>query len=284
MEALYKTSDNYYSGPQRFNILSDRVFRGCIPVFLGFTALQVPVVAAMPPGDRREIFFVLMFLVWMLPAAIVLAGGMPAAGWRWYAGFAAFFAAATALPALGASHFFLLLIVPALLCFAGADRTTPHLLAALGYRARPMPVKEISLALLSAVVLMLYTWLGQKLIRKSGFEIHTVGRYVWLLATSALYYGTLWGIMHGLLMRRFLEMRYQIGFPVVMNIALITLYWIPSVLGYSMVDMKLAIGGSFLQAIASQTALGMSFYLCRSTRPLAAAYVMYYLFLKSINL
>lgn len=282
MNILFKTGENYYSGFQRFNILTDRTFRRCLIAFFLLIAVQAPMSIVTPPGMFREIFFILMFLAYMLPAALVLAGGMPAAGWRWYAAAAGLYAAGTIPIAIGGSYFYLLFTLPAMLCFMMANRTAPHLLVALGYKTPAMPATEVAYTILIAAVFISYTWLGQALIKKSGFEIHSTGEYLWLIATSALYYGTLWGILYGIFLRRFLDMRYEIVAPIALNIILMSMYWVPSVIGYS-VNPKLAVSGSILQSFASQLALGMAFYFCRSTRPLLAGFIIYYLFVKSIN-
>jgi hypothetical protein len=278
---FFKTGENYYSGFQKFNILDDRTFRGCLIAFVILIALHIPAIIALPTGPYRECYFILVFLAYMLPAALVLAGGMPAAGWLWYAATAAFYAAATIPVALGASYFFLLLLLPALLCFVMVDRITPGLLAALGYKAPAKPATEITFTILTAAVLIAYTWMVQALIGKGGFRIMPVEKYLWFLATSVLYYGTLWGILHGLFMRRFLDMRYENVVPIALNAILMSLYWIASVLGYSAASLQFLIGGAILMGIASQVTLGLAFYFCKSARPLLAAYAIYYLFLKS---
>lgn len=281
MRAYFKTGDNYYSGFQRFNILADPQFRKCLLAFIPLSAMQIPGVMILAPGQHREILFIAMFLVYMLPAAISIAGGMPAAGWAWYAAAAAFYAAGTIPMALGASPAFLLFLIPALLCFARVDRIAPHLLAALGYKAPPRPAKEIAFTLIATAGLVLYLWLGQALIRKSGVRILPPEWYVWLAATSALYYGTLWGLLYGVLMRRFLDMRYNLVLPIVLNVAIAILYWFPSILGYE-IKLEIAIAGSILQGFSSQVALGMTYFFCRSSRPLLAGYVLHYLFLKTL--
>jgi len=281
MNVYFKTDERYYSGFQKFNLLEDRTFRGCIIIFFILVLLHIPSIAAIPPGKYRDLYFISVFLIYLYPAAFIVAGGMPAAGWLWYGAGAFFFIAATVPIAFGASYYFLLFIVPAFVCIAMTNRIAPHLLEALGYKARPKTAIETVFAVLIAAVLCVFTWMGQALIRKNSFQILPVPKYIWYVATGVLYYGILFGILYGMLMRRLLDMRYEIWLSMALNAVLMSSYWIPSAIGYSTIDLQMVVVGVALQSFASQTTFCLSFFFCRSSRPLLAAYVIYYLFIKS---
>ncbi len=281
MNVYFKADKGYYSGFQKFNLLRDRTFRGCIIVFFILVLMHIPSIVAISPGKYRDLYFILVFLIYVYPAAFIVAGGMPAAGWMWYGFGAAFFAIATIPIAFGASYFFLLFIIPTLFCMAITNGIAPHLLASLGYKTRPKPLIESIFAVLIAAVLCVFTWMGQALIRKNSFQILSAPQYIWYVATGVLYYGILFGILYGMLMRRLLDMRYEIWLPMALNAVLMSSYWIPSAIGYSTIDMQMVAVGVALQSFTSQTTFCLSFFFCRSSRPLLAAYVMYYLFLKS---
>jgi len=244
--------------------------------------MQVVGAVSFTPGPNRDIFFILLFLIYMIPASFSLAGGMPASGWLWYAAAAALYAAATISVTLGASYFFLALIPVSLICLAMANRTAPHVLAELGYTGSSKPIIEIVFTILIAGVLISYTWIGQVLIRKSGFEVLPVTKYLLHLSICTLYYFPFWGILLGLLMRRFLDMRYEVTAPIALNTTIMSVYWMLSLIGRHNMKVHYMIAGAVLQAIASQASLGLAFNFFRSTRPLLAAYVIYYLFLQTV--
>lgn len=284
MNIFFKTGEEYYTGFQKFNILTDRTFRACLIVFFLFIAIQLPGVLIIRPGMNREIFLIVLFLLYVLPAIFIVAGGMPARGWLWYAAAALFFAAATIPPARGASYHFLLFLPASIACMLMVNRIAPGLLAAIGYKSPLKPAMEITFTLLSSAILITFLWLVQNLIRKSGYQFLPADEYVWHAATSALYYGTFWALFHGLMMRRFLDMKYEVSVPIALNTILISIYWVPATLGYKTMSVHFLVGAVLLQAIASQVVIGMTFYYTRSARPLMAIYVIYYLALRTMKL
>lgn len=281
MNIYFETRENYYSGFQKFNILKDRTFQGCLIVFAILLVMHFPASKGYLAGPYRDCYFISLFLVYMLPAVFILAGGMPAAGWRWYAAAALFYAAATIPVSFGASYFFLLLTLPSVFFFVKLDRTAPGLFAALGYKERAMPAKEIIFTILTSATLIGITWMAQTMVRKNGFAFLPFFKYFYFIATSTLYYGTLWGLLYGLLMRRFIDMRYENAFPVALNIILMSAYWFCSMTGYDGVTTSNMIAAATLQSLASQTTFGLNFHFTKSARPLLATYVIFYLFVKS---
>ena len=282
MNICFKSGETYYSGFQRFNILADPAFRKCLLAFVPLMAIQTPGVMILRPGMAREIFFILLFLVYMVPAAFTIAGGMPASGWIWYIAAAACYAAGTIPIALGAKYECLLFMAPAAFCLMKVNKAAPHIFKALGYTSPAKPALEAALTVLLSSVIISNLWLGQILIRKSVIHFQAPEKYLWLAATSSLYYGALWGLLYGVLMRKFMDMRYNIVLPITLNVLLTSLYWIPSMLGYN-AKLEMVIGGVILQGIVCHITFGMSYFYCRSTRPLLVAFVLQYLFLKMVT-
>lgn len=282
MNTYLEVGENYYSGFQKFNVFADPAIRKCVLAFVPLMSMQIPGVSIIPPGMTREIFFILMFLCYMAPAALVIAGGMPLSGWLWYLSAAFFFGCATIPPALDASNYTLLFLAPSAFSLWRLDRVAPHVFLAIGYKTEKINLfREVSMALLMGSVLILYTWLGQILIRKEDINIQHIDKYLWVISTGALYYGVLWGILYGVLMRRFLDMRFNIMLPILINIVITSIYWIPSMLGYSN-RIEITVGGAIIQGLACNMALGATYYFCRTTRPVLAAFIIQYLFLKAL--
>lgn len=281
MNVNFKSGSIYYPGIQRFYITRDSTFRKALVVFALLAAIQIPVAVMFKPGPLREVAYVLMFLVYVVPAAVVLAGGACGEFWKWYTAGATFFAISTTAFALGAPGHVLLLILASLPCFYMCHVKASHVLFSLGYTGRLNPLYEIVFILVISGSLISYTALGQVLIRRTEIHIPTLSQYIWYGTTSALYYGTLWGIIHGIIMKRFLDMRYEIAVPVIVSTMIMIIYWMPPILSYTM-KLEMAISGVVLMSLSSQIILGMAFYYCRTTRPLVIGYVIYYMFLKSI--
>jgi hypothetical protein len=282
MSAPFAAGAGYYPGFQKFKITADPTFRRCLLAFVPLMAMLIPGVSIIPPGMRREILFICIFLAYMFPAAIVIGGGLPVSGWLWYSAAAALFAAATVPIPLGFSYNFLFLLIPSLFCLTKVNSSNPQVFKTLGYTTSAKPAMEIVFTTLAAAVLISYVWIGQAFIRKMGVVVLPLDKYIWFAATSALYYGVLWGILYGVLMRRFMEFRYNIVLPIALNIFIMFAYWIPSILSYNM-KLEIAIGGSIMQSFSCQVALGMTYFYCRTTRPLLAAFVIHYLFLKTVS-
>lgn len=281
MNFYYKAGENYFPGFQKFNIFADPVFRKGIAAFAGLCMIAGPTSFAVSPGLKRELCYVLIYLCYMTPATIIVAGGMPPAAWRWYAAFAVFFACGTIPVVLGAPYTVMVCLIPAVFSVLQMCRIAPGVPAALAYDKPAKPSVDFAFGVILSVVLIAYSWIGQQMIGKGAYRLLSVKEYIWYFCTGALYYGTLWGLFYGLLMRRLLDMRYDLITPMALNIVMNSIYWIPSALGYGL-KPEVAIGGSVLQSLTLQSAICMTFYFHRSSWPPFAAYGIYYLFIKSV--
>lgn len=281
MELNYKATPAFYSGFQKSKLLADPLLRKCILIYVGLAIINAPFSLLIPPSMKRETIFILSTLFYLFPMAISLAGGMSKPAWRWYAAFCALYLAGTIPAAYEIAPASMIVLPAAAYCLWRGHLLAPNIVAAFGYNARMQSLqKEIFAVAATTAVLVFYTYLGTIQIVHGHFFILPAWKYCFHIATAVLYYSIHWGILFGILMRRFLAKNFEPPAPIAVNVFLIFTYWLPSVLGY--VEAGKAFVGVVGGAFSSQITLGLSYYFCRSTRPLIISYILFYLFIKTV--
>lgn len=280
MELNYKATPAFYSGFQKSKLLADPLLRKCVLIYLGLAVINAPFSLLMPPSMKRETIFILSTLFYLLPMAISLAGGMPKAAWRWYAAFCLFYIIGILPAAFEKVPASMLILSGAVYCLRRIHVLAPNIAAAFGFNTSiKFPLKELFAIVATASVLVFYMYLATIKIVHGHLVVLPAWKYIFHFITGILYYSVHWGVLHGILMRRFLAKNFEPPAPIAVNMFLIFIYWLPSVLGY--VEYGKAVVGVVGAALSSQITLGLSYYYCRSTRPLIISYMFLYLFIKT---
>jgi len=278
MGVLMAKTKSYHPGFQKLSLFADGTFRKTVFLLCSNAAL-VALLSVLFPSPQREVIYISTLLLFVFPFAAAMAGGMPSAGWRWYACFGITFAAGSIPVFLGASDLYMLFLALSVLCFVKLHGNAPGLLEKFGYLGRVEPAKEISFSILSSAVFVFLSYLALVRVTHNGTVFLGMGKYILYSALCILTYGLFFGVMYGMLARRLLKLRYELVTAILINVTLLLVTWLPGIIGAS--NPAQALAASFMSCLVTQFTLGMVYYYCRSTRPIIFAYLIYYLYYKS---
>lgn len=278
MQVMLKATDAFAPGFQRFHLLQDRMFR--------LAAVAYPCLAALTIvlneiHSARPVWDLVIYLLFLMPVGVSMAGGAPRAAYMWWVAFCALWTAAAAPLFHGAGMLALLPAAPALYCLWRAHRAAPHILKAFGYNENIPFRRELLFSLIPAMLLILVTHFASTRILHYSYSYMGVENYLFLICRGMPCYAVTFGLMYGLLMRRLLNMRMEIVPIIIINVVLFVIQWVPvSLVNENPVD---ALAGTVGTAFAIQISLGLAFLFCRSTRMILLAYMIYYVFYKSLG-
>ena len=261
------------------NLFADIVLRKTIVLCLVCALVSLPLFAWLP--KKYEILIMLGRDVFLLiPISFWVIGGLGSGLMKRYLVFAILITAGAAWYEMTGNSASLLLMFASLGAVVFIHRNSPGIIRDMGY-AEPLAWgREIFFALLVSAVFVVPSLLAAKILVKSNFVIHSLGRYVLIFVTYTVHYGMLYGILYGVLFRRLMKMKYPLFVPIVLNIFLVFITWLADVLLFE--SVLNAVLASFFICLTMQFALGMAFYYCRSTRVVLMAHVIYFLVYKSI--
>jgi hypothetical protein len=279
LEVYLKKTPEYYSGFQRISLFSDPILQKCALVFAGTAVITVAAVFFIPGEQARETVYILTSLLFTLPMALLLVGGMSAVGWLWYGGFCAFSAAGTVPPYLGYSHSFIYFLAAAAICLFFTAKNNPSLLKSFGYSEHVPPVREILPTAISSFLFIFFAYYVLTEMKNAHFRLMAFSEYVLYAADFTITYGVFFGLLYGVLLRHLMKKHFDLHLLIGINIFLLYLTWLP-VMIHRPLPAMIAVG-SFAFCFFTQTVLGLTFFFCRSTRIVFFAYLFYYLFSKS---
>ena len=281
MQGYYEFTENYYPGFQKASLLSDVILRKTFFIFTGVTLVTIPL-CYIVPDKYLNVMFVLIGLVLTLPLCFGLAGGLPASVRGLYAASAALFALGTVPVLMGGSGWFLVLVPLSLFLFYRLHRKAPHLLQAFGYTGYSASLREILLTAGCLAVLVVSTWYAFEKTQSVSFLSLNPKTFFMLLCAGIIIVAPVYGAFFGILTRRLLDMKYQLGIAIIINIVLYNIISLPAALIYE--NPGLALLGNLSFAVVQQIVLGLAYYFCRSARIMFFAQLFFYVFLETIKL
>ncbi|MFC1474400.1 hypothetical protein ACFLQK_00010 [bacterium] len=278
MNFFFKTTDEYYPGFQKLSLFSDVTFRRTVFLFVSFAVIS-GAFSRFLIGPGREVMNIALSLCYVFPYGIWLSGGMPRRGWAWYACFAVLFLSGTVPAILAGRTVFLLSVPAALFCLYMVHRSAPWIMKSFGYMEKFEMWKEIPLTGISSVLFVILTYNVYATVQGIKVGFMPVENYLVYSVIGLSTYGVSLGILFGILMRRLLDMRFELYQAIMVNACLFFIMLSPTVIGLD--NMAVTLAGVLGTSLLSQFVLGLGFYYCRSTRYVLLAYLAFYLFYKS---
>lgn len=273
----FRATDAFAPGTQKISVLTEPAVRRTLAFFAVYAVIMGPAFHFVNP-DWQVVMDTVYALLFIMPFAIILAGGASAAAWALYAVFAVFAFAAAAPTFLGVSPLFLLAAIPAVGFFVAFHRRAPHVLEHLGYLDKTLWYRELAIILILSAV-MNYICLSAAdasgLFRKIPHNPYRIAALILICLTL---YGPILGILFGIIFRRLLDYKFQPAAPIAIVSICIALYFLPAVLprlAPFTAILSLCVMGSFLG-----TCLGLAYFFSKTTRVLLIFYVFYYLMYK----
>lgn len=282
MQIPFTSTPEFHPGFQRIRLLADPLLKKCIALFIGVALLTLIFCVKYREKQAQEAVYIITNLAFSIPFVIFMAGGAPLRAWLIYAGFAVASGFATVPVFLGGPAEYTLLSIPALALLYAFHRSAPNVLGELGYTEKPQPLLEAASALIACSVFILMTYYTMKETRGAHFTYRGAGLTAAYAFNCLLNYGLFYGVLYGMLSRRLLKKKIDLYLTIIINVILMFLTWVP-LIALDKAPAEAA-AGTFAFCLVSQAVLSMAFYFCRSSRMVFFAYLIYYLFYKSMNL
>jgi len=282
MDLRMEATDKYYPGFRKFNLFSDAVFRRVVVLVIGGAIIDSVCNYFIPyHAPERELVGSFRTLIYLLPVYIMLSGGFNPRALVYYVLFALMFGAGQAASIYGSPLMSALFFPAAAACFWLFHKNSRSTLASLGFLENISFLKEI-VFIIPASAILIYPSYAAFSINHTELRFLGYDHYFKLLFIGLLTYGTLFGILYGVLTRRLLELRFQIVVPVVLNTLLHFSFWLPAIIGYEQ-SLK-SVFAVFMSCLLAQFTMSMAYYYTRSVRVVILIYLIYYLFYKSAAL
>lgn len=274
MTFYFKPTDKYYGGMRRVRVSEAPVFNSIAVAFVGLAIIYSILFFFVPVSNRQPVV-VLFTSVFFGPIAIKAVGGVDRKGWIYYALMCSswiLFVILRSYDPTRRTAMFVSLLIP--LFLYAFHKSSPHVLKSFCYLERTELVSEVFLSLFSTSIVLTVLYLVIVKAMKNDLIVKDISSYLEMTINCVIEYGIILGLMFGAFSKKILELRYPIGYLIGWNVVFWTIYQGPSAIGFD--DALLILAGVVTTAFLQQLILGISFYLCRSTRiPLFLCLVLY---------
>jgi hypothetical protein len=280
LSEYYKYTSSYYPGARKLRLTADAAFRKTMLFMTINVVLTIPVNCFFK-GNINIVINLIKYLTAIIIFGIVIAGGSPRRGWAWYAGFCAFSVAGVTPVIMYGTAASLALLPLAGICFFMFHKNAPWILDRLGFLEKGLISREIFFSLTCGFIFILFTYHTLLTLGHKQFVPMEADKYVAYMWIGLIEYGMYFGITYGILLRRLLQMKYELFGLIVLNVFLLFVFWLPVLIGRPE-NLVLSIAALFAGAFIVQFTIAMAFYFCRSTRFVIVSYIVYYMIVKSM--